>query len=98
MTEVKIRLRPALNHMWDGDEVVLLTTTPQSSLDEWLALHYEPLANFRYTAGRSNHEGRLISKTNPDLHILIETSYIETTNPRNVLQFGAPRKWRPARR
>jgi hypothetical protein len=98
MTEVKIRLRPVLNHMWDGDEVVLLTTTPQSSLDEWLALHYEPLENFRYTAGRSNLEGRLISKTNPNLHILIETSYIEPTKPRNVLQFGAPRKWRPARR
>lgn len=102
MSEVKIRLRPALNQMWDSDEVSLLTTTPQESLDEWLTAHYEPLANFRYKHGRvlnsarMGNSGVLISKTNPGLHIIIETSLVQPTDPRNVLQFGGPRQWRPS--
>lgn len=97
MQEVKIELRPVLKGQWDGDAVSIVTTTPQSSLDEWLSLHYAPLSEFRYTAGRSNREGRLISRENPNLQILIETFIIEKANPRNVLQLGALRKWRSRR-
>jgi hypothetical protein len=48
MKAVKIRLRPSINHMWDGDEVTFLTTTPQDTLNEWLTKYYEPLENFRF--------------------------------------------------
>jgi hypothetical protein len=52
---------------------------------------------FVFLIAKRNNEGCLVSKTNPDLRIFIETAYIEPTNPRNVLQFGTPKKWQPAK-
>lgn len=92
MKEVKIDLQPVLNHMFDGDPVTLITTTPTNTLNEWLTVNYEPLSTFKYQAERFAHnEGRLISRNNPYLVILIQTFIIEPTSPRQVLNLSRHR-------
>jgi len=93
MQEFKIKLRPLLNDTWDGDSVTLLTSDPQASLDEWLASHYEPLATFQYLPANRNHNAQLISKTTPDLRILIDTACVTRTEPHHIIDFGTKRTW-----
>jgi len=93
MREFLIRLIPLLDGQEDGGLVTLTTSDPQSTLNAWLTIHYEPLSTFLFKAGSSDCLHRLVSKNNPKLEILIQTSCIEPTDPRNVLNFSTRSTW-----
>ena len=97
--EFKIELQAVVNRNYDGDTVVILTSSPDRDLDEWLSIHYGPagLESFKFKAGRSGQADELISRDDPKLKIFIATYRLIRNDPRDILWIGKYRQARLAR-
>lgn len=99
MKEVKITLNVVRRGAFQGDEVMLLTTTPQSSLDEYLVSKLgRGLDLFRYVhdrvvSNRGVYEGYLADTLDPDLIVLITTARIEPVHPKQIISVKTNSKY-----
>ena len=100
MKEVKLVLQGVLHGDYLDDTITLLTTTPESSLDELLVSKFhQSLQNFRLV--RNHHVGErgifeyhLVDTKEPAFLVLIASSLLVPTSPASVLNIKTTCKYR----